>query len=125
MSIILPGDQAAEYDEILEELTQHFDPADLCEARWVREMAYAEFHLRRTRRMIQALLAAHTTGDTPLAQAQAYAAAQTNPIFTLEAKYQQQYDRACQSWTRRQHQDRRESKAEIRQHTNTIWNRVN
>ena len=120
----LPGDQAAEYDEILEELTTHFAPLGLCEIRWVREMAYAEFQLRRARRMLQALLAAHTEGDSPLAQAHAHAAVQTNPIFALEAKYEQQYDRAYQAWSRRQDHERRETKTEIRQPASAILNRV-
>ena len=121
---ILPGDQPAEYDEILAGLTTHFSTKDLCESRWVREMAYAEWQLRRIRQMIAALVAAHTTGDTPLAQAQAYAAVQSNPIFNLESKYQQQYDRAYQGWSRRQNQDRRASKSELRQHISQILNRA-
>jgi hypothetical protein len=48
-SVILPGDDPAEYEALLTELTEHFSPQDLTETRFVREMTDADWRLRRLR----------------------------------------------------------------------------
>lgn len=52
-SVLLPGDDPAEYAALLDELTLHFAPGDLSELRCVREMADAEWRLRRVRRFTE------------------------------------------------------------------------
>ena len=42
-TVLLPGDDPAEYEDLLTELSEHFDPADLTETRLIREMADAEW----------------------------------------------------------------------------------
>jgi hypothetical protein len=49
-SVLLPGEDPADYQALLDELTQHFSARDLTEQRCVREMADAEWRLRRARR---------------------------------------------------------------------------
>ena len=46
-SVLLPGDDPAEYEALLEQLRDHFSPDDPTEDRHVREMADAEWRLRR------------------------------------------------------------------------------
>ena len=48
-TVLLPGDDRAEYETLLAELSEHFTPADLTEERLTREMADAEWRLRRVR----------------------------------------------------------------------------
>jgi hypothetical protein len=48
-TVILPGEDPAEYSAMLAELTAHLHPASLTETRLVREMADAEWRLRRAR----------------------------------------------------------------------------
>ena len=55
-TVLLPGDDPAEYTQLLEELNQHFNPADLTETRCVREMADAEWRLRRVRQYVEVTL---------------------------------------------------------------------
>ena len=38
-TVILPGEDPAEYESLLDELTSHHEPSDLTERRLVREMA--------------------------------------------------------------------------------------
>ena len=45
-TVLLPGDDPAEYEELFNELTEHFDPDGLSELRYIREMADAEWRLR-------------------------------------------------------------------------------
>jgi hypothetical protein len=52
-TVLLPGDNPAEYEALLTELSEHYGPEDLAEIRFVREMADAEWRLRRVRRHME------------------------------------------------------------------------
>jgi hypothetical protein len=65
-SVLLPGDDPAEYDALLEELRFQFEPTDLTEVRSVREMADAEWRLRRVRGYIELDLTRKIEELTPL-----------------------------------------------------------
>ena len=120
-TVLLPGDDPAEYNELLAELEDHFgEPVDLAESRFIREMADAEWRLRRVRTHMESAIARHMatlcTRDPELDPADL----QSRAIETLsqtgcsygtwlryEAKFERQYDRACAAWTRYQHEIRR------------------
>ncbi|MGJ5818760.1 SEC-C domain-containing protein [Paludibaculum fermentans] len=109
-SVLLPGDDPAEYEELLAELTSHFDAQGLTEERYVREMADAEWRLRRVRAHQEVLLtariaelAAQTPDADPIhLQAAAFQYLHQNSGFgvflTYEAKFERQYERAYQGW---------------------------
>jgi hypothetical protein len=65
-SVLLSGDDPAEYEALLDELRAHFTTEDLSEDRMVREMADAEWRLRRVRCYQQALLARKIDELAPL-----------------------------------------------------------
>ncbi len=50
-SVLIPGDDPAQYQDLLDDLTTHFGvkPGDITDPRYVREMADAEWRLRRIR----------------------------------------------------------------------------
>lgn len=107
-SVLLPGDDPAEYELLLGELGLHFAVDDLSSARYVREMADAEWRLRRVRLHQELLLTeriarlseARPDASPQLLQALAfeelYAEAAFNRFLTYEAKFERQYERACQ-----------------------------
>jgi hypothetical protein len=101
----LPGDDPAEYEALLlDELCEHFDPEDLTEDRCVREMADAEWRLRRVRGYIELDLTRKIGELAPLdpaaaaleLQAMAYQALERElAAWTrYESKFERQYDRA-------------------------------
>ena len=119
-TVLLPGDNPAEYAALLQELTGHFEPVDLSEDRWVREMADAEWRLRKVRAMIQAVLTEQINAlpadqDPYLRQAKGYEAARTNPIFRYEARFERQYDRAHRALETYRKQAPRIANEEIKQ----------
>ncbi|QOY91027.1 SEC-C metal-binding domain-containing protein [Paludibaculum fermentans] len=107
-SVLLPGDDPAEFADLLAELSCHFAVDDLSSARYVREMADAEWRLRRVRLHQELLLCeriaklSETRPDASpqLLQALAFEAlhaeAAFNRFLTYEAKFERQYERACQ-----------------------------
>ncbi|WP_321472293.1 SEC-C domain-containing protein [uncultured Paludibaculum sp.] len=109
-SVLLPGDDPAEYEELLDELTTHFDVQDLSDQRFVREMADAEWRLRRVRAhqevlltaKIEELAAARPTLTPVHLQALAFDSLHRDTTFarflTYEAKFERQYERAYQGW---------------------------
>ena len=58
-TVLLPGDDPAEYEDLLTELSEYFNPADLNETRLIREMADAEWRLRRVRFHLESALSRH------------------------------------------------------------------
>ena len=56
-TVLLPTDDPAVYEALLQELTGHFSPSDLTEDRFVREMTDAEWRLRRVRTSMAAAIA--------------------------------------------------------------------
>jgi hypothetical protein len=108
-SPLLPGDDPAAYDALLAELTAWFEPSGLDEQRLVREMADAEWRLRRVRvyqqRTVafraQALLQAHPELDPLHLQALAFEDSLRDAALAAylryEAQFQRQYDRARQA----------------------------
>ena len=132
-SVLLPGDDPAEYQAMLDELRGHFGPVDLTEDRFVREMADAEWRLRRVRQHQETLLtdaceelaASHPALDAAHLQLRAFdhLLATSNTLAVLmryETKFERQYDRAYKSWSSYQDDQRR---AESRAATYALRNR--
>ncbi len=106
--VLLPGDDPAEYEALVADLTREFLPSGLTEERYVREMADAEWRLRRVRHHEQILLthyieeiaAKHPELDPITVQALSLDAAipnsSLNTIVRYGNQYQRQYDRAFQ-----------------------------
>ena len=119
--VLLPGDDPAEYDALLAELTAHFGPDDLTDERFVREMADADWRLRRVRqylesaitRRIAALTPDHPDLDPIALQGLAIESLDQDggPSYSTwlryESKFERQYDRALKDWTRYQNDGRR------------------
>jgi len=118
-AVLLPGEDPALYQALLDELTQHFgQPRDLTESRCLREMADAEWRLRRARRFqehmlhrkIHELFEVNPEADILDLQIQAHQTLAADPAFLLFLKYekqfQRQYNDAYRTWTRYQ-SDRR------------------
>ncbi len=125
-TILLPGDDPAEYAALLIELSDHFDPTDLSETRLVREMADAEWRLRHVRSHMESALARHIvtlSGQHPalhphdLQSLAVETLHQTGCSYATwlryETKFERQYDRAYNAWVRYQAGKRRESTAVI------------
>ena len=123
LTVLLPGDDPAEYETLLTELSQHFDPAGLTEIRLIREMADAEWRLRRVRVLMEAALSRHiatlAAQNPALDQLDLQSLAvetlhQTGCSFSTwlryETKFERQYDRAYATWTRYHLDQRRCSK---------------
>ncbi|WP_321472355.1 SEC-C domain-containing protein [uncultured Paludibaculum sp.] len=125
-SVLLPGDDPAEYEELLDELTTHFDVQDLSDQRYVREMADAEWRLRRVRAHQEVLLTAKinelATAQPTLSpihiQALAFESLHRETTFTqfltYEAKFERQYERAYKGWMQTQEKLSRHRAREIR-----------
>ena len=124
-TVLLPGDDPAEYAALLIELSDHFSPTDLSELRFVREMADAEWRLRHVRSHTESALARHIltlSGQHPalhphdLQSLAVETLHQTGCSYATwlryETKFERQYDRAYNAWGRYQATKRRESAAE-------------
>lgn len=134
-SVLLPGDDPAEYDALLAELTAHFQVRDLTEARFVREMADAEWRLRRVRAHQEVLLTAHIAelaAQTPAAdpvhlQALAFQSLHQNSGFglflTYEAKFERQYECAHQGLLKTREKLSRCSAREMRSQIESLAHR--
>jgi hypothetical protein len=114
-SVLLPSDDPAAYNDLLAELTGHFEPACLTEQRAVREMADAEWRLRRARlRLEEGYLREYENVRTQfpnLTETELDLRAFENlhrpgaaypRLMTYEAKFERQYDRAYRSWVQYQ-----------------------
>ena len=125
-TVLLPGDDPAEYAALLTELTDHFSPTDISETRFVREMADAEWRLRHVRSHMESALARHIvtlSGQHPalhphdLQSLAVETLHQTGCSYATwlryETKFERQYDRAYNAWGRYQASKRRESTAVI------------
>jgi hypothetical protein len=123
-SVLLPGDDPEEYQALLDELTEHLSPEDLTEQRAVREMADAEWRLRRVRLFIQSALTRKIEElrpglppcDPVEIQARAFEAlhdkcSQFAQYLRYETKYERQYSRAYAAWTGYQDSKRRAADA--------------
>jgi hypothetical protein len=125
-TVLLPSDDPAEYEALFHELTAHFAPEDLTTERLVREMADAEWRLRRVRAHFASALARHletiAQRHPELADA---AGRESRAIETLaetgcnystwlryESRLQNQYDRAYRAWTTYEDARRRIASAE-------------
>jgi hypothetical protein len=110
-TVLLPGDDPAEYLALLTELTDHFAPRDLTEQRFIREMADAEWRLRRVRQHHEsaltrhiAAIAQHHPGADPL-ELQSIAIESLVKTGTshatwlrYESKFERQYQQAQRDW---------------------------
>ena len=119
-TILLPGDDPADYEALLTELSQHFTPTDLTETRHIREMADAEWRLRRLRTHMESAISRHMATLAEQNPAVNPLDLQSLAVETLhqtgcsystwlryETKFERQYDRASASWTRYQESRRR------------------
>jgi len=128
-SVLLPGDDPADYDALLAELTAHFIPLHrmegLTDQRFVREMADAEWRLRRVRGHMESAIARHIStiaADHPDAdplelqslaiESLAGTGTSYSTWLRYESKFERQYDRAYKDWTRYQEASRRVSAQE-------------
>ena len=111
-TVIITGEDPEEYEELLTELLMSFPTAgEFALDRAVREMANAEWRLRRVRRhmeiaingKIAELQAQNPDADVLLLQAQAMdtLAAESNSyklLLRYETKFENQYNRAQRDW---------------------------
>ncbi|MEZ5402860.1 MAG: SEC-C domain-containing protein [Bryobacteraceae bacterium] len=112
-SVLLPSDDPAEYQALIDQLTEHFEinPKDLTAARFVREMADAEWRLRRARTHQEAALAAKVAeiaaaGLNPNPHEVEYNAHEDllanstyfRQLIRFEEKFERQYTRAYNAW---------------------------
>jgi hypothetical protein len=134
-TVLLPGDDPAEYLALLTELTDHFAPRDLTEQRFIREMADAEWRLRRVRQHHESALTRHIA---TLAQRHPEAVPlelQSMAIESLaesgtsyatwlryESKFERQYQQAQRDWRAYQHVLRQ---AESAAQTEAVANALN
>ncbi|HEX4133356.1 MAG TPA: SEC-C domain-containing protein [Bryobacteraceae bacterium] len=112
-TVLLPSDDPAQYEALLHELTDHFGPTDLTTERLVREMADAEWRLRRLRSHLASALARHLetvaqrhpelTDPADRESRAIETLAETGCSYTTwlryESRLQNQYDRAYKAWT--------------------------
>ena len=125
-TVLLPGDDPAEYESLLTELSAHFSPTDLTEIRLTREMADAEWRLRRVRSHMESAFSRHIAKLAELNPAFSPLDLQSLAVETLhqtgcspatwlryETKFERQYDRAYATWTRYQDNRRRVARQEI------------
>ena len=133
-TVLLPGDDLTEYASLLQELTDHFAPRDLTETRFIREMADAEWRLRRVRqhhesaltRQIQSLAQRHPEAAPAELQSLAIetlAESGTSEATWLryESKFERQYQKAQSEWRAYQHILRKsESAAQSEAITNAL-----
>ena len=126
-TVLLPGNDPAEYNELLAELEAHFgEPRDISESRFIREMADAEWRLRTVRMHMESAIARHME-TLSAAHAELDAAdLQSRAIETLgetgcsygtwlryESKFERQYERANNAWLRYQQGSRRAAATEM------------
>ncbi len=112
-SVFIPGDDPAEYQELLNDLTAHFGakPLDITHLRYVREMADAEWRLRRARlhhewlltEKIEEIADAHPSFGPVQLQIRAHEqltaeSAYFRQILRFEEKFERQYNRAYRGW---------------------------
>jgi hypothetical protein len=123
-SVLLPGDDPAEYEDLLDELRAHFLPEDLSGDRMVREMADAEWRLRRVRSYQQSLLTRKIEELAPLhphadpLDLQAFAleallreSSSYAQFLRFETKFERQYNAAYRQWCAyRQAMDRKRNR---------------
>jgi hypothetical protein len=112
-TVLLPSDDPAQYEALLHELSAHFIPFDLTTERLVREMADAEWRLRRLRSHLASALARHLetvaqrhpelTDSADRESRAIETLAETGCSYTTwlryESRLQNQYDRANRAWT--------------------------
>ena len=120
-TVLLPGDDPAEYNELLAELEAHFgEPRDISESRFICEMADAEWRLRRVRVHMESAIARHMetlSADhaelegTDLQSLAMETLGQTGCSYgtwlRYESKFERQYERANNAWLRYQQVSRR------------------
>ncbi len=125
-TVLLPGDDPAEYEFLLNELSEHFSPTDLTELRLTREMADAEWRLRRVRGYMESAISRHMATLAGQNPAMNPLDLQSLAVETLhqtgcshatwlryETKFERQYDRAYATWTRYQDNRTRIARREI------------
>jgi hypothetical protein len=120
-TVLLPSDDPVQYEALLHELTAHFGPIDLTTERLVREMADAEWRLRRLRSHLASALARHLetiaqrhpelTDPADRESRAIETLAETGCSYTTwlryESRFQNQYDRAYKAWTAYENASRR------------------
>jgi hypothetical protein len=125
-TVLLPSDDPAQYEALLEELTAHFGPTDLTTERLVREMADAEWRLRRLRSHLASALARHletvaqrhpeltdpADRESRAIETLAETGCSYSTWLRYESRFQNQYDRAYKAWTAHENARRRNAATE-------------
>jgi hypothetical protein len=120
-TLLLPSDDPAQYEALLHELTAHFGPTDLTTERLVREMADAEWRLRRLRSHLTSALARHietiaqrhpeladpADRESRAIETLAETGCSYSTWLRYESRLQNQYDRAWKAWTAYENSRRR------------------
>ena len=109
-AVLLPGDDPAEYESLLTELSEHFAPTNLTETRLVREMVDAEWRLRRVRCHTESAVSRHTATLAAPEPGHHLAGCSCSTCLGYETKFERQYDRAYSAWTRYPNEQRHNSK---------------
>ena len=125
-TVLLPSDDPAAWEALLDQLTAHFVPRDLTTERLIREMADAEWRLRRLRAHFASALARHLetiaqrhpelTDPADCESRAIETLAETGCSYSTwlryESRLQNQYDRAYKAWTAYENASRRTASAE-------------
>jgi hypothetical protein len=114
-TVLLPGDDPAAYEALLADLSEYYAPGDLTELRFVREMADADWRLRRVRQHLESAIARHMDKLASAHPNVSPIELQSIAIETLsetgtsygtwlryETKFERQYDRAFKDWAKYQ-----------------------
>jgi hypothetical protein len=114
-TVLLPGDDPAEYAALLAQLTEYFAPQELIEIRFVREMTDADWRLRRLREHLESAITRRMAILAPVHPGLETIELQSMAIETLketgtsygtwlryETKFERQYDRAFKDWSQYQ-----------------------
>jgi hypothetical protein len=114
-TVLLPGDDPAAYQALLADLSEYYSPGDLTELRFVREMADADWRLRRVREHQESAITRHMAKiafahpDLEAMELQSIAIETLSETGTsygtwlrYETKFERQYDRAFKAWAKYQ-----------------------
>jgi hypothetical protein len=114
-TVLLPGDDTAAYEALLADLSEYYAPGDLTELRFVREMADADWRLRRVREHQESAISRQmakiwtTNRDLPAMELQSIAIETLSETGTsygtwlrYETKFERQHDRAFKDWSKYQ-----------------------
>src|SRR6195952_3681631 len=114
-TVLLPGDDPVAYQAFRADLTEYYSPGDLTEFRFVREMADADWRLRRVRQHLESAITrqmakvSSAQPGLPAMELQSIAIETLSETGTsygtwlrYETKFERQFDRAFKDWAKYQ-----------------------